>query len=93
MMGNISSKLKASLILTALPFFLVSCAGDFSKQDAGMLIGGASGALIGSQFGHGSGRAVGAGVGAVAGGLVGSQIGKSMDQQDAMRRERVVYVY
>lgn len=72
--------------LLAAPFLIMGCAGDYSKQDAGMLIGGATGALVGSQFGGGSGHVVGAGVGGVAGALIGNQIGKSMDQQDAAER-------
>ena len=83
------SKTKLVATLLALPLVLANCAGDVSKQDAGTLIGGATGALIGSQFGHGTGRVVGAGVGGVAGALVGSQVGKSMDRQDeAIEREQ-----
>nr|WP_010297703.1 glycine zipper 2TM domain-containing protein [Candidatus Odyssella thessalonicensis] len=56
--------------------------GGFNKQQAGTLLGGATGALLGSQFGKGSGRLVGAGVGGVVGALAGSEIGRSMDQSD-----------
>ncbi len=85
-MSYFSDKLKNVTALAAIPMILIGCAGDVSKQDAGTLIGGATGALVGSQFGHGSGRIVGAGIGGVAGALVGSQVGKSMDRQDAAIR-------
>lgn len=85
-MFGFSHKSKVMMAVVALPLVLANCAGDVSKQDAGTLIGGATGALIGSQFGHGSGRVVGAAVGGVGGALVGSQVGKSMDQQDAAIR-------
>lgn len=68
--------------------FLISCTGDpndpraFNKQGAGTVIGGISGAVIGSQFGKGSGAMVGTAIGAIAGAAIGNNIGASMDAQD-----------
>lgn len=64
---------------------LTSCE---TKQQSGSLIGGATGALIGSQFGKGGGRLLGAGIGGVLGALVGSQIGKSLDDKDKEKMDR-----
>ena len=55
---------------------------NMNKQGGGTLIGGATGALIGSQFGKGSGALVATGIGALAGAVIGGQIGQSMDEQD-----------
>ncbi len=81
--------MKNYLIPMISAFLLSSCAnqgGGITKQQGGTVIGGATGALIGSQFGKGSGRLVGAGVGGVMGALAGSEIGKSMDQKDNANR-------
>ncbi len=75
---NFASKITA-IILAAI--ILQGCS-SMNKQSTGTLIGGATGALIGSQFGGGTGALVATGVGAVAGAMIGSQIGKSMDEQD-----------
>lgn len=57
------------------------------KETAGTLIGGAAGALIGSEFGGGTGRLIGTGIGAVAGALAGENIGKSLDEKDKDRNK------
>ncbi len=68
---------------------LAGCATDMGpKETAGPVIGGASGAVIGSQFGHGSGRLVGVAIGTLAGVLVGQGIGKSLDRQDQAEMQR-----
>lgn len=75
----------ASVSVVLAITLLTGCAnrgGGIDKQQGGLVLGGATGALIGSQFGHGSGRVVGAGVGGIIGALAGSEIGKSMDRQD-----------
>jgi predicted small secreted protein len=76
-----------SLISTFLmgSILLSGCANQqgINKQQGGTLLGGAAGALIGSQIGHGAGRVVGAGIAGALGAFAGSEIGKSMDRQDA----------
>jgi surface antigen len=56
-----------------------------TKQDVGVLTGGALGALVGSQLGHGSGRVVATAAGAVVGALIGGSIGAQMDREDQMQ--------
>ncbi len=75
------------VVLTALG--LAGCAG-MSKQDVGVVTGGAAGALLGSQFGSGSGQSLAIAGGAIVGGLIGGSIGRSMDQQDRMIAQRAV---
>jgi len=68
------------IIILATSFLLTSC--DMSNRDGGALLGGATGALLGSTLGKGSGRFVGIAGGAILGSIVGSKIGASMDEQD-----------
>ncbi len=76
---HLLSKIIPIILAAAL---LQSCAEGINKQGGGMLLGGATGALIGAQFGKGTGALVATGVGALAGAFIGGQIGKSMDEQD-----------
>lgn len=68
---------------------LAACATDpntgapvLNKQNMGTLLGGAGGAVVGSQFGKGKGQLVGVAVGTLLGAGLGSSIGKSLDQAD-----------
>lgn len=54
----------------------------FNKQNAGALLGGGTGAFIGSRIGGGTGKVIATAVGGVAGALFGSQIGKALDDGD-----------
>ncbi len=54
------------------------------KQQAGSLLGGALGAVIGSQFGEGSGRDYAIAAGAILGALAGSNIGAQLDERDRL---------
>ena len=76
------------LIITALTLALVNCA-SMSKTGQGVVIGGASGAILGGVIGHAAGNtAVGAILGAAVGGAAGAVIGSYMDKQAAeMRRD------
>ena len=76
---GISSTLLLMVILIAV---LSGCA---SQQQNGTIIGGVTGALIGSVIGDGSGQSVAIAVGAIAGGLIGSSIGQRFDEQDQSR--------
>ena len=53
--------------------------GSSSSTTAGTLIGGAVGAVLGSQIGSGSGRGAATVLGAVGGAVVGHQIAKNRD--------------
>ena len=61
-----------------------------SREQSGMFMGGAGGAvvggLIGAAAGNTTGALIGAGVGALAGGFAGKTIGKDMDEKQAQRR-------
>ncbi len=72
----------AFLMLVILIAVLAGCA---SQQQNGTIIGGITGALIGSAIGDGSGQNVAIAVGAIAGGLIGSSIGQRFDEQDQGR--------
>jgi surface antigen len=70
------------LLIIATTICLIGCASNGPKQTGGTLIGGATGALIGSQFGKGTGQLVGVALGALAGSQIGAAVGKSMDEKD-----------
>lgn len=81
-------KIIANLMMLILATVLLQgCNGEMNKQSSGTLLGGVTGALIGSQFGGGEGKLVATGIGAVAGALIGGQIGKGMDEQDRKMAE------
>ncbi len=66
---------------------LAGCATMGPKEQAGTVVGGVGGALIGSQFGGGTGRLVGVAVGTLAGALSGGEIGRSLDANDRRMME------
>jgi len=69
------------LVILILVASLAGCA-SMSRSDKGILIGGASGAVIGGAIGDASGNtALGAILGAVIGGAAGAAIGEYMDDQ------------
>lgn len=79
--------------IVAVPLILIlAVAGCEStmgpKETGGTLIGGATGALLGSQVGGGRGRLLGVAVGTLAGALIGQEIGKSLDRADQAEMER-----
>lgn len=80
-------KKKLTGLALATLMVLVGCEGD--KQTSGMLLGGVSGALIGSAFNNKDGKtsAAAVGIGAVLGAFIGSSIGKKMDEQDKKMAE------
>ncbi|MGE5190478.1 MAG: RT0821/Lpp0805 family surface protein [Gemmatimonadota bacterium] len=61
---------------------LSGCATMGPKEQAGTVVGGATGAVIGSQFGGGTGRLFGVAIGTLAGALIGQEIGRSLDAED-----------
>lgn len=76
-------KLLSSSLLISGVLTISGCSDiGLNKQTQGAILGGASGALIGSQIGGGGGAIVATGIGAVGGALIGSEVGKSMDRQD-----------
>ena len=78
-------KIIANLLTVVLTAFLLQgCNGEMNKQGGGTLIGGVTGALIGSQFGGGEGKLVATGLGAVAGALIGGQIWATKEHQSRL---------
>lgn len=75
-------KLKAFMGSLLLVTMLTGCAGAGPKQTGGQLLGGAAGAVLGSQFGKGTGRLFGVAIGALAGSYLGGSIGHAMDEKD-----------
>ncbi len=76
-----SQKLMATFLLGSLA--IAGCMPNSgSNQTAGSLIGGASGAVLGSHFGKGHGQLVGVAIGALAGSYLGGNIGAQMDARD-----------
>ncbi len=81
-------KLITSMTLAA---FLVACQqnqmgattiGGVNKQDAGTILGGVGGALLGSQFGKGKGQLVSVAAGTLLGAALGNSVGASLDRAD-----------
>lgn len=73
------------LVAAFVALFVAGCSGYNQmgkKEQTGTVVGGASGALIGSQLGHGSERLLGAAVGGVAGALLGQKVGQHLDTRD-----------
>jgi surface antigen len=76
-----SQKLIATFLLGTLA--IAGCMPNSgSNQTAGSLLGGAGGAVLGSQFGKGKGQLVGVAIGALAGSYLGGNIGAQMDARD-----------
>jgi len=74
--------LKKTIASGVLVITLAGCSGQGPNQTGGQLIGGATGALIGSQFGRGTGQLVGVAIGALAGSYIGGSIGHQLDEKD-----------
>lgn len=74
-------KILATTLLVSTTMLISGCEG-MNKQGGGTLIGGATGALLGSTLGKGEGKLIATGIGAVAGAFIGNRIGKSLDDHD-----------
>ncbi len=77
------------VVTIALFLSLAACAnGAGQKQIGGTLLGGALGALAGSQIGSGTGQLAAVALGALGGAFLGGEVGKSLDRADrsSMRR-------
>jgi outer membrane protein OmpA-like peptidoglycan-associated protein len=73
--------MKKRFAISALALALAGCATDeVAYRDAGLVIGAASGAVIGA-IAYDKNRTKGAVIGAVGGGLAGAAVGRYMDDQ------------
>ena len=80
--------LRKIIILTLLNIVLFSgCAQNSPRENLGTLLGGAAGALAGSQFGKGRGKLVAVGLGTLLGASIGSEIGRNMDELDRLKMQ------
>ncbi len=80
------------IITIALLLSLAACAnGAGQKQVGGTLLGGALGALAGSQIGSGKGQLAAVAIGALGGAFLGSEAGKSLDRADRLFMKRTVH--
>lgn len=73
--------LRTGIVLGLAGIVLAGCQTG-PKQGFGQIAGGATGALIGSQFGSGSGRIAATALGAIVGTMVGGEIGRQLDEAD-----------
>ncbi len=81
-----------AVLLLAAALVLSGCESTMGpKETAGTIIGGAGGAILGSQFGGGSGRLVGVAIGTLAGALIGQEVGKSLDRADRIAMENTAH--
>jgi surface antigen len=78
------------ICLTLVSISLTACTGAGPKQTAGQLLGGVTGAVIGSQFGKGTGQLVGVALGTMAGSTLGGMIGQKLDAQDRAMAQRTM---
>ena len=82
-------KFHHKLLLTlgiALP--LTAC--NPTKQDVGTIVGGGTGAFMGSQIGSGTGQLAAVAIGTLVGGYLGSSIGQQMDELDRYRAQEAL---
>lgn len=79
---------KVAVVALVLVASLSACAQPggngfgLSKQTGGAILGGAGGALAGSQFGGGKGKLAATAAGTLLGAWLGSEAGASMDRAD-----------
>ena len=77
------------LMIISLSCSLVGC-DNMTKQDVGVLTGGAIGGLVGSRFGGGSGQVLATVGGAVIGAAIGGLIGHNMDKTDQLQMQQAL---
>ena len=58
--------------------------GHCNRELVGQILGGATGAVVGSEIGDGTGRLVAVAAGTVIGAVIGGEIGRSMDRADRL---------
>ncbi len=79
-----------TIITLSTAFFVASCAqpgagpgaGGINKAQAGTVLGGIGGGIIGSNIGKGKGNTAATIGGAILGGMAGNSVGTSLDSAD-----------
>lgn len=79
--------MKFLILPLVLALALPGCATMGPKEQAGTVIGGAGGGLLGAQVGGGRGRLLGVAIGTLAGALIGQEVGRSLDAADRAAME------
>lgn len=84
--------MKKFISLATSSVLLISLAGcsGMTKQDIGVVTGGALGGALGSQFGSGSGKILAVVGGTILGAVLGGAIGHSMDKVDQMQMNQTL---
>ncbi len=81
--------MKATRAILALPFsavLLLAACSDGGNESIGSTLGGAVGAVLGSEFGGGEAeRRIGTAIGAIFGTRVGGKIGRQLDEAARQR--------
>ncbi|MGL4426142.1 MAG: RT0821/Lpp0805 family surface protein [Alphaproteobacteria bacterium] len=72
---------KTLLILAAISTMIAGCTKG-PKETGGTFLGGAAGALIGSQIGGGTGKLVAVAAGTLLGAWAGGAVGRKLDEED-----------
>ncbi|MEM6743815.1 MAG: glycine zipper 2TM domain-containing protein [Pseudomonadota bacterium] len=67
-------KRSVSAVAALLVLGVLSGCANVDRRTQGQIIGGATGAAVGSLFGSGSGRTLAVGAGAVAGSIIGGAV-------------------
>lgn len=80
-----------SIIIIISCITLIACQTNRPKESAGTLIGGATGAVIGSQIGKGKGQIASVAIGTLLGAMVGNTIGRQMDEHDRAMANRTAH--
>lgn len=81
----------------AAVFLLAACATNgnqgtgINKNIIGMLLGGAGGGYLGSQFGGGNGKLAFTAAGALLGAYLGGEIGSSLDRADQLAQSQAAH--
>ena len=86
--GSIRRRAVAMCAVCAMAVWVAGCGGVSENEAAGTVLGGATGAIIGSQFGKGEGRTAATAIGAIIGASVGREIGESMDDTSRRKADR-----
>lgn len=74
---------QVQVLLMIIVFSLVGCTQSMgTKEGTGTLLGGAAGAILGSNVGKGKGNIAAIAIGTLAGALFGQEIGRSLDRAD-----------
>ncbi len=76
------------VLIAGIAITLAAC--NPTKQDIGTIVGGGTGAFIGSHVGSGTGQLAAVAIGTLVGGYLGGSIGQQMDELDHYRAQEAL---